>query len=554
MVTLLAIGFVAGVVTVFSPCILPVLPIIFAGGSTGSRRRAVGIVVGLVATFAVATLFGVALLSALHLPAAFLNDLGIALLVLLGIGLVVDPVGRLLERPFARLSIAPRVGAGTSSGVLLGAGLGLVFAPCAGPIFAAIAAAGSKQRLSWSAVALTAAYALGVAAPLLVLALGSQRLATHWAAIRTHAQVVRRVSGAFILAMAALVATGAATTLATEVPSYASTVLVSPSVQSQLQRIDGEHANAFADAQKKDLASSIPNLGAAPDFTGITAWLNTPHHRPLTLAGLRGKVVLVDFWTYSCINCRRSLPHVEAWYRAYHRDGLVVVGVHTPEFAFEHDVGNVASAAGSLGVRYPIAVDDSYGTWDAYNNQYWPAEYLIDQNGDVRHTSFGEGDYAQTEADIRMLLAAGGATDLPRPSDLPNTAPSVATTQESYLGYARLNNAVNAITQDAMTRYQLPGQMPLDALGLGGRWDVHAEEATAGTKAVLRLSFVAHDVYLVLGGHGTVRASIAGQPATTITVSGFPDLYTMVASRSLTTAVLTLHVSPGVRAYDFTFG
>ena len=554
MVSLYAIGFVAGVVTVFSPCILPVLPIIFAGGSTGSPRRSIGIVVGLVTTFAVVTLFGVALLSALHLPSAFLNDLGIALLVLLGIGLVVDPVGRLLERPFARLSVTPRVGAGTSSGVLLGAGLGLVFAPCAGPIFAALAAAGSKQRFSWSAVALTAAYALGVAVPLLVIALGSQRLAAHWAAIRNHAQTVRRVSGVFILGMAALVATGAATTLATEVPSYASTVLVSPSIQAELQRIDGEHANKFADAQKKDLASAIPNLGKAPNFTGITSWLNTPGDRPLTLAELRGKVVLVDFWTYSCINCRRSLPHVEAWYRSYRKDGFVVVGVHTPEFAFEHDVGNVTAAAASLGVKYPIAIDNNYGTWDAYNNQYWPAEYLIDQNGDVRHTSFGEGDYAKTESDIRMLLLAGGARHLPKATDLPNTAPTVATTPESYLGYSRLNNALNQISNDVMTDYQLPGSVPLDALGFGGHWEVGAESATAGTGAVLQLHFEAHDVYLVLGGHGTLRATVPGSAPVTIRVEGYPDLYTMFASRALSEGVLTLHVSPGVRAYDFTFG
>ena len=147
--------------------------------------------------------------------------------------------------------------------------------------------------------------------------------------------------------------------------------------------------------------------------------------------------MLVDFWTYSCINCRRSLPHVEAWYRAYHKDGLVVVGVHTPEFAFEHVESNVAAAAKSLGVTYPIALDNNYGTWDAYNNQYWPAEYLIDQNGDVRHTSFGEGDYATTESDIRALLMAGGATHLPAPTDVPNTEPTQATTPESYLGYQR---------------------------------------------------------------------------------------------------------------------
>jgi cytochrome c biogenesis protein CcdA/thiol-disulfide isomerase/thioredoxin len=556
MLTLLGVGFVAGLVTAISPCILPVLPVIFAGASTGGRRRSIAIVVGLVASFAAATLFGVAVLSALHLPQDLLNDLGYAMLLLLAVALVVDPIGDLLERPFAKLSSAPRVGAGTSSGIVLGLGLGLVFVPCAGLILSAISAVAATHRIGVTAVALTAAYAVGVAIPLLCFALLSQRLATSWSFVREHARAVRRGSGVVIGIMAVVILSGAATGLQTDLPGYASSIenSVPAGVETQLQHLTGEHANSFADKQNKDLASSLPNLGPAPNFAGITGWLNTAGDRPLSLASLRGKVVLIDFWTYSCINCRRSLPHVEAWYRSYHKDGLVVVGVHTPEFAFEHVESNIAAAAQSLGVTYPIAIDNNYGTWDAYNNMYWPAEYLIDQNGDVRHTSFGEGDYAMTEADIRALLLAGGARSLPKPSDLPNTAPTQPTTPESYLGYQRLDNAANQVADNAMVRYQLPSQLPLDELAYGGSWDVHGWESTAGPDAVLKLSYQATDVYLVLGGHGTVRVSNDGGPPTTVHVEGYPDLYTLLAARSSSTGELTLQVSPGVRAYDFTFG
>ncbi len=183
------------------------------------------------------------------------------------------------------------------------------------------------------------------------------------------------------------------------------------------------------------------DYGKAPNFTGITAWLNTPGDSPLSLSSLKGKVVLVDFWTYSCINCQRSLPHVEAWYNVYHRYGFEVVGVSTPEFAFEHVVSNVASAAKKLGVDYPIAVDDNYGTWNAYMNEYWPAEYLIDQQGAYQARGVREGSYAGTETAIRALLEAGGATDLPPATEVANRTPTeTRLSPETYVGYSRLQD------------------------------------------------------------------------------------------------------------------
>ncbi|MBV8463069.1 MAG: redoxin domain-containing protein, partial [Acidimicrobiales bacterium] len=229
-------------------------------------------------------------------------------------------------------------------------------------------------------------------------------------------------------------------------------------------------------------------------------WLNTPGDRPISLSGLRGHVVLVDFWTYSCINCQRTLPHVEAWYRTYAGSGFDVVGVHTPEFAFEHVRSNVRSAAMQLGVHYPVALDNQYSTWNAYLNNYWPAEYLIDGRGEVRHVDFGEGNYGQTETFIRTLLTTANPTVvLPPRTDVPDATPTEQTTPETYLGYGHQSNLVGeTIVPDSPLTYHPPSTLPLDGYAYGGQWSIGNEASTAGSGATLELEFSAKDVYLVL--------------------------------------------------------
>ena len=559
MLVLLGVGFVAGLITGISPCILPVLPVIVAGGSASDdRRRPFAIIAGLVLCFSAAILGGGALLSLLDLPQDALQRLGIILLILLGIGLLVPAVGHLLERPFARLGGSRQ--ASTGGGFVLGVSLGLVFVPCAGPVLATIAVVSATRHVGFSAVLLTLAYAIGAAVPLLVVAVVAQRTSAGWAPLRRHAPVVRQVAGGLILVSA--LAIGLLNVLnvtdpLTKVPGYTSAlqshVEGSAGVISRLNALKGEKANRFV--RQAVATGSLPVLGKAPNFTGITAWLNTPAGRPLTLAGLRGHVVLVDFWTYSCINCQRELPHVEAWYKDYAKDGFVVVGVHTPEFSFEHVVSNVAAALGPLGVTFPVAVDDSYATWDAYNNEYWPAEYLIDQTGHVRYVSFGEGDYGTTEMNIRSLLMTGGAQHLPPPTDTPDRTPTSALTPESYLGYDRLTNYAGSPVRDGRSAtYTFTSSLPANSLSLAGNWTVNSEDVTAGPGAKIELNYTATDVYLVLGGQGTITATVNGGPAQTIPVSGIPRLYTMVSGSSPTRGVLTLTFTPGIEAYDFTFG
>ena len=263
---------------------------------------------------------------------------------------------------------------------------------------------------------LTASFAAGTAVPLLAVAVAGSQLASRIGAIRRRAPRVRRFGGAVLMAMAVAIAFNVFAGLQRDVAGYSAALQGSAKIRKQLNALTGTPQTSLTSCSPD--ATTLVNCGHAPNFAGISAWLNTPGGRPLSLGALLGKVVLVDFWTYSCINCQRTLPYVEAWYHKYARDGFVVVGVHTPEFAFEHVVSNVRAQAAALGMRYPVAIDDSYATWNAYHNQYWPAEYQIDAHGDVRHIHFGEGDYSGTEQLIRQLLhAASPGRSLPPATD-----------------------------------------------------------------------------------------------------------------------------------------
>ncbi len=375
------VAFLGGLITGLSPCIVPVIPVIMAGGSTGtSRSRPYVIIAGLVVSFSLSVLFASSLLSFLHLPQDLLFWLGVAMLGLLSVGLLVPQVGEVIERPFARLGASRYANEG--GGFVLGLSLGLVFVPCAGPVLTAISVAAAHHRVGATSLLVTLFYALGVTIPLLILAVVAQRATISWSSLRNHLPTVRRVAGVVLGVTTLAIAFNWLGALQRDVPGYTTAledhIESTNSACTQLQHLSGEHQNQFAaanarlegkkatcaatdtgDSQSGHLAAAttttttttapettgtsaqkpavfmasktnLPNLGRAPNFTGITAWFNTPGDQPLTLSELRGKVVLIDFWTYSCINCQRALPHVEGWYNDYKKDGLVVVGVSAP--------------------------------------------------------------------------------------------------------------------------------------------------------------------------------------------------------------------------------
>ena len=562
MIVLLAVGLVAGLITGISPCILPVLPMVLVAGATGTapaarRWRSVAVVGGLVLSFSVITLLGTTALSSVGLPDDLLRDAGLVLLGLFGLGLLVPAIAEILDRPFLRIH-APHP-ATSRGGFVLGLGLGAVFVPCAGPVLAAISVIGATDHLSFTGLLLTLAFAVGAGVPLLAVALAGDAVIDRVRALRERARGMRIGGGVVLIAMTLAIGLNLTDGLQQAVPGYTSALQNSveggKSVQSQLRSLTS--GGGSTSLMSCTTSATLQDCFAAPNFQGIAAWIDTPGGAPLTIRSLRGKVVLVDFWTYSCINCQRSLPHVEAWYQRYSADGLVVVGVHTPEFAFEHVVSNVRSAVQQFGITYPVAVDNDYDTWNAYDNEYWPADYLIDASGEVRYESFGEGQYGQTEAAIRQLLvAANPHLKLPSATDVPDLTPTELISPETYLGYSRLQYlaGTSAIQDDAPAKYAFPSSIEAGEYGLSGTWTIGSEESTAGANARLELDFQAKDVYLVLGGSGTLSLTLNGRSLGTVDVSGIPRLYTLVSGQSEQTGLLTLAASPGVQAYDFTFG
>jgi thiol-disulfide isomerase/thioredoxin len=369
--------------------------------------------------------------------------------------------------------------------------------------------------------------------------------------LRANAAHVRTALGV-VMALAALaIVFDVDRKLQTRFPNYTnffqSKVEQNSVARKELVKLQGSKS-PFAPSKASPLAG-LEDLGAAPAFAGIDSWLNS---KPLTLAGLRGKVVLVDFWTYSCINCLRTLPHLEAWDNRYRRKGLVIVGVHTPEFAFEHVVSNVRAANGRLGVRYPVAIDNRYKTWDAYGNDAWPAEYLIDRSGHVRDIKKGEGDYEGTERKIRTLLGEPAGGQL---ASIKDQTPQHLATPESYLGWQRLQRyAGSPVTPDREAHYRFPKALPPDSLAYSGRWTVEGQRIVAGRGARLRLRFFAQNVYLVLGGRGHLKVRVNDKPVRTIRIGGIGRLYTLLRYPAEREGLLELRFTPGISAYAFTFG
>jgi|RhiMetdeSRZDD1v2_1073273.scaffolds.fasta_scaffold107253_2 cytochrome c biogenesis protein CcdA/thiol-disulfide isomerase/thioredoxin len=587
MLLLIVFAAIAGAATAVTPCVLPVLPVLLSASAVGGRRRPIGIVTGLAVTFTI-TIAGLAsVIDGVGVADGAARKIAIAVLLAAGLALLVPALGDRIEAPLSRLArFGPRSrGTGFGSGLVVGAALGFLYAPCAGPILAAVVSVGVSQGSSAKIIALAASYSAGSAAVLLVLALGGRRLTER---LRSAARgpALQRAVGAVLVATAVVMAANLdvrfQTALARHFPSFivnpTKSLESSDAVEQRLADIrgrprfdsSGAPVTIAARRSSKGVRSSLPSLGPAPDFTGNQRWFNTPGGRPLTLRGLRGKVVLIDFWTYTCINCIRTLPYVEAWYQRYKHDGLVVVGVHTPEFAFEKDAGNVAAAIHQNGLRYPVAQDNDYGTWNAWSNQFWPAHYLIDARGQVRYTHFGEGDYGKTESAIRSLLGEANGAPLGQRVRAHVEVPSATLqTPETYLGAARSERMLPSAVTSGTRRYRpLGGRLPLNHLTLGGTWSIGDEAATARSGATLKLRFAARRVFLVLGSAGgaprRLQVGLDGHPvsrgsagadvhAGAATVQG-QRLYRLVNLPRVEQHELELHFAPGISAYAFTFG
>lgn len=560
MPTIALIGFLGGLITGISPCILPVLPVVFfsgVDGSGGSARRARPylVIAGLVCSFSAVTLAGSALLSALHLPQDAIRWAALVVLTLIGLGLIFPPLQQLIERPFARLPVR-QTGTGRS-GFGLGLTLGALYVPCAGPVLAAIVVAGGTASIGLPILVLTATFAVGTALPLLVFALAGRGVAQRVAAFRRRQRAIQVAGGITMIVLAVALVFNLPAMLQRAVPDYTAAMQKGVGANDIRQRLSPGVKGQLADCTEG--ADQLERCGPAPAVSGITGWLNTPGGAPIDLASLRGKVVLIDFWAYSCINCQRAIGHVVDWYNRY-KDRFVVIGVHTPEYAFERVPANVASGAAALHITYPVALDNNYTTWNNYQNLYWPAEYLIDANGAVRHTKFGEGDYRGTENLIRQLLAdANPGIGLPPPASTPDTTPHTRLTPETYLAPDKAANyGGDGEYSSGTATFNYPAQLRDDRFALRGRWTLDDQGVTADSDdASIRLNYTGKDVYAVVGGTGTITVTRDGSTTTTA-IGGPPTLHQIVTpdnkDESARRDQLDMRVSKGLQVFSFTFG
>jgi cytochrome c biogenesis protein CcdA/thiol-disulfide isomerase/thioredoxin len=587
MILLLLFALIAGAGTAITPCVLPVLPALLASSAVGGRRRPLGIVLGLAVTFTIAIVALASLVKGVGLAAGATRTFAIVVLLVFGVVLLIPGLAQRVQAPLSRLArFGPKTrGDGFWSGLGVGAALGFVCAPCAGPILAAVISVSSSSGPTVRVVLIAIAYAIGLSAVLLLYGFGG-RVVLNRIKRAARGEIVERVLAVVLLATGVAMAFNldvkfeSKLARSTSLPGFltdpTSSLETSSAVQNRLAALRPE--SRFEKRQKAaaatSAAASLPNLGPAPNFTDNQDWFNTPGDKPLTLAGLRGHVVIVDFWTYTCINCIRTLPFVEGLYKHYHRYGLDIVGVETPEFTFEQEANNVRQAIHSDGITYPVVQDNKYGTWDAYQNQYWPAEYYIDAKGDVRHTQFGEGNYGEDEADLRELLRAAGDKRLPPLMTAKAIMPSSQLgTPETYLDPTHAAEAQEDFAeplQSGMHSYVAPANVQLNEWALDGGWTV-GSQAIMPTAASAKIvgGVQARNVYLVMTSKGNSprigRVFLGGKPipaadrGTDVGPGGYftvrgERLYNLVKLKNDATFKITVQIPHGISAYDFTFG
>jgi cytochrome c biogenesis protein CcdA/thiol-disulfide isomerase/thioredoxin len=574
---LLILSYVGGVLTILSPCILPVLPFVFARAEQPFVRSTLPLLAGMAATFAaVATLAAVGGGWAVH---ANQFGRGAAMLVLsaFGVTLLFPSLAERLTRPLVafgnRLSQTSdserRSGGLIASSFALGIAVGMLWAPCAGPILGLVLTGAAIQGANANTTLLLLAYALGAATSLALALLAGGRVFAAMKRSLGAGEWIRRGLGVAVLLGVVAIATGVDTGLLTKL-SVANTTGLEERLLARARPADSTKSYSI-------VGSTLPVEGQMPSLTGASAWINST---PLTPESLRGKVVVVDFWTYSCINCLRALPYVEAWAEKYKDHGLVVLGVHSPEFGFEKNIENVRTAVQQLGVTYPVAVDNDLAVWRAFNNQFWPAHFFIDAEGRIRHHHFGEGEYDLSERVIQTLLMEAGNHDVPGGLVTPNAGGAEATSNtadvkspETYLGYGRAQHFVSGpAVRDVAHDYLPPQTLQLNEWGLSGLWTIGREAAVLnGATGGITFRFHARDVHLVLGPASDgkpirFRVTIDGQApkaarGTDINENGGGTvtehrLYQLIRQQGdlADHTVKIEFFDPGVQVFSFTFG
>lgn len=522
MLILILFAFIGGIVTILSPCILPILPIVLSSSLSGGHKRPLGVITGFIVSFTFFTLFLSSLVQATGLGVNTLRFIAVIVIFLFGLIMVVPQLQAMWERFASRLaSHGPQQKnkEGFSGGLLIGLSLGLIWAPCVGPILASVITLAATGNVTGTAVIVTLAYTLGTSLPMLGIIYGGRRLLNIMPVLNRNAAKIQQIFGVFMILTAVAIYFNLDRKFQTYIleafPQYGTGLTQiedNPLVEQQLDELSPDKSNNTINSSKNQLNNDA-GRPSTPGFQGGGNWLNSD---PLVLEELSGQVVLVDFWTYSCINCIRTLPYLRSWHDKYQDDGLVIIGVHTPEFEFEKDLDNLKQAVADFKLQYPIVQDNDYKIWRAYENRYWPAKYLIDKNGRIRYTHFGEGKYQETEMEIQKLLAEDSQ---PIPEELTTLKDfdHQTRTPETYLGYqrARAYHTSPEIKKDQLTRYAPADSIALNQVTLDGEWKIASESAQPSAGSSLTIRFDAKQVNLVIDTAdqaGTLTLELDGQP------------------------------------------
>ena len=572
MTLLVFFAFLSGIVTILSPCILPVLPIVLTG-SIGGKSKPFGVVTGFIASFSFFTLVLSALVQTLDIPVNTLRIVAVVIIVTFGLTMIVPRLHLVFDRLMSRLvgSRGSSQKNGFSGGFLTGVSLGLVWTPCVGPIMASVITLAVSQQVDGGAVLIIAAYSLGTAIPMFAVMVGGRKLLVRFPRLSAKGAGIQRIFGVIMIIAGLMIGVGADRRFQSFVlelfPNYGTGLTLFENSDSVREAIDSRRTETSGGelfTWENAPRNGVPgDYGKAPPIIAEGPWINTDH--PLSLEDLKGKVVLIDFWTYSCVNCVRTIPYLRTWYEKYAEEGLVIIGVHTPEFPFERNEGNVKRAVRDLDVTWPVVLDNNFAQWNAYHNRYWPAHFFIDSTGRIRYFQFGEGSYEEAEEVIRALLGEAGSNLKEAPRNIPAPTETGRRTPEVYLGYERAKGFLSdAPVPDKLTRFSLASEEKPGQWSLEGEWIIRNDFIEIDGSGKLELGFEGKDIFLVVeprGSGSSFTVEIDGKLAgDTVDVQGGvlnpreSRLYHLASFGEPGEHTLILSIEGHVRLYTFTFG
>jgi len=579
MEILLVFAFLSGLITIFAPCIWPLLPLILGSSVTGGHKKPLGVVLGIVISFGILTLSLSYIIQIIPFDPNTLRLVSVIIIGFLGLTLLIPRLAQKVEGYVSRLSgsfaqkfVGKNIN-GFWGGFVTGLALGIIWTPCAGPILATIATLAATNTVNANIILVTAVYMIGIAIPLFLFALLGRYLFTKTRVFSKYTGKIQQIFGAIMILTAILIFTNYDKVLQAKLldyfPSYGNFLIDLESNEKVEQQLDKIRKNEATSDNKTSTSDGLFNEQyKAPEVTGITNWINLPEgSQTPKLSEFRGKVVLIDFWTYTCINCIRTLPYLTSWDEKYRENGLVIIGVHTPEFEFEKDTQNVIDATKQYNITYPVAQDNNYSTWKTFKNRYWPAKYLIDKDGIVRRTHFGEGEYEETEKAIQILLNETGSSVSDELVD-DKSSFNRNITLESYLGSSRMSYYhPNGNISQGQDDFNLNINIPLNSFSLGGTWNIMPEYAKSIKNSVLELNFRAQNVYLVMRSSDSKPKKVkvflddlapgvsAGKDAKGGIVNVDSDrLYELINLPQVENKKLRIEFEDGIEIFAFTFG